>query len=102
MAAVFETRLAQYLGAISFSLYLFNYAILEVIQHNLQGNGWATSHPLELAPFIALFATLCTIPVAHLSLVYIEKPGIRLGRRLVQSYGSKAFVETGRSEPRAA
>lgn len=72
---------SQYLGKISFSLYLWNVMVLNlwlpvgrfaVVQH----------HPLEFGLLIAVFVFIITLPLAHLSEQFIEQPTIKLGKHV--------------------
>lgn len=70
-----------FLGTISFSLYLWNVLFLEIIYHQLhQISG--LPHPLMTGLISGLIITAFTVPVAYLSVKYIELPLIGVGRLL--------------------
>lgn len=74
MNAVLCNPVAQYLGLISFSVYLGHPAIIGVL-------GQAGLLPAEALPK-ALLIVAATIALASLTFAVIEQPGQRLGRRL--------------------
>ena len=79
-----EWRPIRFLGRISYSLYLYHATVLALI---IPASIWymtpsgAQEHPFPISGFVALTATLMTIPVAWLSYYLIEQPMIQLGRR---------------------
>ncbi len=77
-----SNRMSQFLGRISYSLYLFNVLFLELICDRMRQYPWAVAHPLEAGIGVALVVIACTIPVAYLSWACIEMPFNRLGHRL--------------------
>jgi peptidoglycan/LPS O-acetylase OafA/YrhL len=77
-----ETRLTDWLGRISYSIYLFHVIVFLAIEwwllHQPEGSWWRTR------PF-AVYTTagvLVVLAVASLVHVAVERPGIRLGHRL--------------------
>lgn len=79
--------ISQYLGRISYSLYLFNvvglHALIAVTQHYFPE--WCANDPLIAGFCLGVALSLITIPVAHLAYEYIEKPGIKLGKWLIEA-----------------
>jgi len=74
-----------FFGRISYSLYLFNVLFLEI--SNVQMQTWpiARSHPVEFGLLSGFAITILTVPVAYLSMRFIEKPFIDLGRHLTKT-----------------
>ncbi|MFS0638300.1 acyltransferase [Mesobacillus foraminis] len=80
------TKSAQFLGGISYSLYLVHPIILISMVHVLYGN-------LPI-PFILVASFIITMVVAVLNYKFIEVPSIRFGRKLTQlGYKDKGLVE---------
>ncbi len=82
LGSFFERPLSVFLGQISYSLYLFNVVFLEVICHYLRNQPWAVTRPLEIGFPVSILIIAITVPVAWLSLKFIEAPSIQLGRRV--------------------
>jgi peptidoglycan/LPS O-acetylase OafA/YrhL len=80
--ALAESKVSQFLGRISYSLYLINAPVLFVLVRLVDHQPALTSHPLLTGSAIALAVLAVTIPLAWLNERYVERPGIRLGRRL--------------------
>ncbi|WP_441277781.1 acyltransferase family protein [Tardiphaga sp. 172_B4_N1_3] len=70
-----------FLGTISYSLYLWNVLFLEIINHQLQQIP-GLPHPLVTGLISGLAITALTVPVAYLSVKYVELPFIGVGRLL--------------------
>lgn len=84
--AMFLARpLSQFLGAISFSLYLWNVIVLNVLVTLFH---WLTTpvsdFPVEAGVAMGTVVVLITIPIAMASTRYIEKPFIALGRAITR------------------
>jgi peptidoglycan/LPS O-acetylase OafA/YrhL len=82
-----ETRLSDWLGRISYSIYLFHVIVFLAIEWWLLhrqpvGSAWRTQH-IGVYAAIGLAATLA---VASLVYRFVEKPGIRLGHRLAERW----------------
>ncbi len=77
-----ETRLTDWLGRISYSIYLFHVIVFLAIEwwllHQPEGSWW------RARPFGVYAGTGVLVVLAVASLVYfaVERPGIRLGHRL--------------------
>ena len=93
-----ETRVSDWLGRISYSIYLFHVIVFTAIEWWLlkqpAGSAWRTQH-LGLYSAVGLAAVLA---VASLTYRLVEKPGIRLGHRLATAWQQRALRrrETGR------
>ncbi|KTD51869.1 O-acetyltransferase [Legionella quinlivanii] len=72
---------SQYLGKISFSLYLWNVMVLNLFLP-LARFTFVQLHPLEFGILIAVCVFIVTLPLAHFSEKFIEQPAIRLGKNL--------------------
>lgn len=77
--AAMRNGVAQYLGRISYSLYLCHYLVLELVAF-LAAKYLGLVGPKAL-PVLYLAALAC-IPLSDLLFRTVEMPGIRLGRRL--------------------
>ena len=76
-----EAPLSRFLGRISYSFYLWNVPVFEVMLAAL-GYTLAKAHPLEAGLLVGAAASVATIPLAYLSARWVEEPCIVLGRRL--------------------
>ncbi len=74
----FEWRFVAFLGRISFSAYLFHFAVIDVLAHWLPYSASLTGFGLGLVA-----TTVCTIGVAWLSSRTLEAWAVDLGRALV-------------------
>lgn len=63
--------ISQFLGKISYSLYLWNVPVMIIVIRCMQRE-WAVAHPLEAGFIIALTVTAISIPIAWLSARYLE------------------------------
>jgi peptidoglycan/LPS O-acetylase OafA/YrhL len=81
-----ETRVSDWLGRISYSIYLFHVIVFSAIAWWLlkqpAGSAWRTQH-LGVYAAVGLAAVLV---VASLTYRFVEKPGIRLGHRLATAW----------------
>jgi peptidoglycan/LPS O-acetylase OafA/YrhL len=80
----FDRPISQYLGRISYSLYLFNIVYLILVEHWTQGWGAAMGHPLEWGLLLAIPTVLAAIVTAHFAEIVLERPSIKWGRRLTR------------------
>lgn len=90
---------SQYLGRISFSFYLWNVPVFEVMLSAIGRERFLGIGVLEAGLLVGAAATLVTIPIAHLSERWLEQPCIRLGRALTGYAGRlpwNAPGETGK------
>ena len=95
-----ETRLTDWLGRISYSIYLFHVIVFLAIEW------WLLRQPRGIAVAHAACRRLCGDGVAAMlavaSLVYrfVERPGIRLGHRLAERWQQRAARRSGRDRGR--
>ncbi len=80
----FDRGISQYLGRISYSLYLFNIIYLILVEHWTQGLTMAKTHPLEWGLLLAIPVTVAAVATAHIAEKSLERPLIALGRKLTQ------------------
>lgn len=100
-----QARPSRYLGRISFSLYLWNVPVFELMLNALGQDRISRMGVLEAGLLVGAAATVVTIPIAHLSERWLEQPCIRLGRQLTGRSGGrpwKAFGEPGKIAPHAS
>jgi peptidoglycan/LPS O-acetylase OafA/YrhL len=71
-----------FFGLISYSLYLFNVLFLAIINNYMVSVRDKLPHPVVTGLIIGTVIIAVTIPVAYASWLWLEKPFIRLGRRL--------------------
>lgn len=87
-----ETRVTDWLGRISYSIYLFHVIVFLAIEwwllHRVPtGAAWRTQH---IAVYIAIGVAV-TLAVASLVYRVVEKPGIRLGHRLAERWQQRSL-----------
>ena len=94
-----ETRLTDWLGRISYSIYLFHTIVFISIEWWLlrqPEDSWWRAHALGT---YAAIATLIALAVASLVYRCVERPGIRAGHRLAARWG--AMSRPARADARA-
>jgi len=86
MAPLFTNRVAQYLGRISYSIYLSHMLVIIVVQHALLR--WAPELN-RLTHFWVLLAGTVTATIAASAVLHrwVEVPGINAGRKLAKRLG---------------
>lgn len=89
---IFVNFASVHLGRLSYSMYLLHFAVLHLfgklgLSAMLSGSNWGSL--LHFALLVCLSGTL-----AHLTLVLIEKPGIRLGSWCIQKINARDFQGT--------
>lgn len=82
-----QNKVTAFFGEISYSLYLFHFAIILFFWYTYR----ATSHFWDTPPLISFFIIyFLTISgggiISKVSYLYIEKNGINLGKKLIQKY----------------
>jgi peptidoglycan/LPS O-acetylase OafA/YrhL len=80
----FDRVISQYLGRISYSLYLFNIIYLILVGQWTQGLSVSKSHPLEWGLLLAIPVIVAAVVTAHMTEKCLERPSIALGRKLTQ------------------
>lgn len=82
LRAALRRPFVQYLGRVSYSLYLVNVLFLLIIW-SIVGN-WTIyqQRPLEVGLLIGLFATAFSLPISSFLERHVEQWGIRMGRKL--------------------
>jgi peptidoglycan/LPS O-acetylase OafA/YrhL len=78
----FDRGVSQYLGRLSYSLYLFNIVFLILAAHWTQGLATFGRHPLEWGILLAVPVVAAAIGTAHFTEIFLERPFMALGRRL--------------------
>jgi peptidoglycan/LPS O-acetylase OafA/YrhL len=97
-----ETRVTDWLGRISYSIYLFHAIVFLAIEWWLlrrlpAGSAWRTQH----IGVYALAGLAATLAVASLVYRFVEKPGIRFGHRLAARWQERATRRAGTAAPGA-
>ena len=80
----FDRDVSQYLGRLSYSMYLCNIVFLILVDHWTHELGFVRGHPLEWGIILAVPIVGAAIVTAHIAEVGLERPSIALGRRLTQ------------------
>lgn len=75
-------RPVQFLGRISYSLYLFNVIGLFVAWSVTDRHEWYTRAPVFTGIAVAIFVTIICLPICQFSERVFERGGIALGRRI--------------------
>jgi peptidoglycan/LPS O-acetylase OafA/YrhL len=85
-----ETRLTDWLGRISYSIYLFHPIVFQPIYLWLMGQPFGSALRTDhLAVYLAANVVL-TLVVASLVYRYIERPSMRMGHRLAAAWEKRA------------
>jgi peptidoglycan/LPS O-acetylase OafA/YrhL len=82
---ILETKALRFLGRISYSYFLYHPLMLAVFAPILiliASPPWLDIHPFLGSAVIAIVTVAVTIPLGYVSYLLIEKPMIRLGRRV--------------------
>jgi len=80
LAALLERPTLQALGRISFSFYLLNVPVLDLIWSYTNAELWAKTHALEAGLLVGVASIALTWPLAWASERWIERPSIAAGR----------------------
>ncbi len=84
LGRIFDLPVSQYLGRMSYSLYLFNVVFLILVDHWTHDIAVVRSHPLEFGLLLAVPIVAAAILTAHFAEIGLERPSIALGRRLTR------------------
>jgi peptidoglycan/LPS O-acetylase OafA/YrhL len=82
---ILETKALRFLGRISYSYFLYHPLMLAVfvpILILIASPAWLDIHPFLGSAVIAIVTVAVTVPLGYVSYLLIEKPMIRLGRRV--------------------
>jgi peptidoglycan/LPS O-acetylase OafA/YrhL len=85
LGAWLSAPVAQFLGRISYSFYLYNFMIFVYFCDYAKRFTWVAEHPVSGGLFVSIFTVAATIPLAYLSMKFIEIPGVAVGRILTSS-----------------
>ncbi len=80
----FDSGVSQYLGRLSYSLYLSNIIFLILADHWTHELGFVRNHPLEWGVILAIPIVGAAILTAHVAEIGLERPSAALGRRLTR------------------
>jgi peptidoglycan/LPS O-acetylase OafA/YrhL len=81
---VLRSNFSLLIGDISYSIYLLHYAVLCIVAKGFAVAGLLDLDTVLLSLLLALVTAAITVPLSWLSYVYIEKPGIQLGKLSLQ------------------
>jgi peptidoglycan/LPS O-acetylase OafA/YrhL len=79
---VLEKPVAQFVGRISYSFYLYNVLVFTVVCGYLKQWPLVASHPVEAGLLASVPVIAITILFAYFSTRFVEVPGIELGRAI--------------------
>jgi peptidoglycan/LPS O-acetylase OafA/YrhL len=86
-----------FLGRISYSIYLGQFFFILVMERAWpaleQRAGWSLDATLPGLLLVFACLLLLTLPLALITYYFVEKPGIRLGRWLIQRYEKRSVPE---------
>ena len=77
-----NSKPVQFLGRISYSLYLVNVPLIWVFMYLAAPLGLDHLDPLWRGLLTGLLVSVCSVPIAALSEMFFERTGIELGRML--------------------
>lgn len=84
-----NNRPIQFIGTISFSIYLVHFFVLDVVNHLLLSTLTSLFTPLNALLIVFFLTTVISILFAYVTYRLIELPGIHLGRLLVRKFGAE-------------
>jgi peptidoglycan/LPS O-acetylase OafA/YrhL len=82
LGQVLEKPVAQFLGRISYSFYLYNFLVFTVVCGSLKQWPLVASHPVEAGLLASVPVIAITILFAYFSTRFVEVPGIEFGRAI--------------------
>jgi peptidoglycan/LPS O-acetylase OafA/YrhL len=88
---LFVNRYTLFAGRVSYSAYILHFVVLVQLVPILKDLGLS---PLEVTMAAFVLATPVTLALASVSYRFIERPAIRLGRRLAASQAGRAIGST--------
>ena len=80
----FDLGVSQYLGRLSYSLYLCNIIYLILVDHWTHEIRLVRNHPLEAGLLLSVPILMASIATAHVVEIGLERPSIEWGRRLTR------------------
>lgn len=86
-AGMLRHPLSQWLGRVSFGVYLWNVPIFEAMLRAADPS-LRSERPLELGLLVGMTAAALALPLASMSERWVERPFIHLGRRLTRPRAS--------------
>ncbi len=95
---LFRAHFLGFLGDISYGIYLLHFAVLCTVVKAFTLLEWALGVSVDiyaLAVLVTCVTSAVTILLAWLSYVYVEVPGIELGRRLLRFLGRPRGIGPG-------
>ncbi|MEC4734309.1 acyltransferase [Staphylococcus aureus] len=96
--AVTWNKQMLFIGAISYSLYLFHIPVHEVIK-SLNPSGFDQIKNIEIrAACVMLFELTAAILVSYISYLFIEKPSVNLARSILSYTGKSAIATSNKCE----
>ena len=82
--------ISVFLGSVSYSVYLFNVLFYEIIVYRAREIPVLHSYPIEFGAIMGVIIVVLTLPIAYLSLRFVEKPFIRMSRYLTSTRDKEA------------
>lgn len=98
--AAMQAPVSQFLGRISYSLYLFNVVILEIVQDFLRNHTDAGHKPLEYGLASSLFIVAASLPLGALGEKFVERPTDRWGHRIARAILKSGPLSVADSSPK--
>jgi peptidoglycan/LPS O-acetylase OafA/YrhL len=87
LGRILQTKVALFLGYISYSFYLWNVLFLEIVKSALHDRPFVLRHPLEVGLGASVIVVVLSIPIALLSVRLLENPFIEMGSRAARWIG---------------
>lgn len=80
----FVNPIICHIGKVSFSAYLTHWIFIAIVQHVVEIPHMNIFYALTLYGFEVVFVTICTVSLSTLTYMFVEKPMIALGNRLIE------------------